>query len=361
MKTTIPHCREAARHSAATPPPFICGDAAPFVRRAAAFVIAALAASAASAAGFRAAPVADFKEGDLSFGLSAGTTFVGGEAREHVFHPKGQLADYLEEFPSAPPKDRRHQLSRLDWDMASVLVGVSGSLRCDRLSLNLGVWYGGSGSDDYDMKDYDWMAGDHVPHTEYSRSDTELTDAWMFDASVSCDLWRSEGFTGYVFAGAREQRWKWTCDGRTDMWYSENGHVWDREDGHICDYRQVLFFGYVGLGGSWKLTDSLSLSAYASWAPGWKGRDRDNHIGAEKDTHDSFDYDSNVYAAGVSLDWHVAERATVSFGVDWQKATLNQGLLSQWEYGSDETEEMPDSAGMENEYLAFSVGLDYAF
>ena len=109
MKTTIPHCREAARHSAATPPPFLCGGAAPFVRRAAALVIAALAASAASAAGFRATPVADFKEGDLSFGLSAGATFVGGEAREHVFHPKGELASYLEDIPGAPAPVRVQQ------------------------------------------------------------------------------------------------------------------------------------------------------------------------------------------------------------------------------------------------------------
>ena len=48
--TPTHHCREAACRSAATPPPFICGEAAPFVRRAAALVIAALAASAASAA-----------------------------------------------------------------------------------------------------------------------------------------------------------------------------------------------------------------------------------------------------------------------------------------------------------------------
>ena len=44
-----------------------------------------------------------------------------------------------------------------------------------------------------------------------------------------------------------------------------------------------------------------------------------------------------------------------------QKSTLNQGLLVQREYGSDETEYMPDGAGMENEYLAFTVALDYAF
>lgn len=333
----------------------------PITRHSSLVTALALAASTAAAAGFRAAPVADYKADEISFGFSADMSFVGGEAKEHVFYPKGKLAEYLEEVPGAPAKDRRHQLSRLDWEMAAAMLGVSGSVRYDRLSFNLGVWYGGSGSDDYDMKDYDWMDGDHVHYSDYSRSDTELTDAWLFDANVSYDLWRSEDFTGYVFAGAREQRWKWTCDGRTDYWYTENDHVWTHDKGHVCDYRQVLFFGYVGLGGSWKLTDSLGLSAYASWAPGWKGRDRDNHIAAEKDTRSSFDYDANVYAAGVSLDWHVAERATVSFGVDWQKATLNQGDLSQREYDSGETEEGPDCAGMENEYLAFTVGLDYAF
>ena len=195
----------------------------------------ALAAASASAAGFRAAPVAEFKEGALSFGLSAGTTFVGGEAREHVFHPKGYLSDYLEENPGAPAEDRRHQLSRLDWDMASVLVGVSGSLRYDRLSLNLGVWYGGSGSDELDMDDYDWLNGDQNGYTHHSFSEVELTDAWLFDANLSFDFWRGDAFTGFAFAGIREQRWKWTQDGFTEYWYpiSEGGHFTD--DGHGVD------------------------------------------------------------------------------------------------------------------------------
>ena len=55
---SIRPCREAARHSAATPPPSICGEAAPvirgaaapFIRRAAALVIAAAALASASAA-----------------------------------------------------------------------------------------------------------------------------------------------------------------------------------------------------------------------------------------------------------------------------------------------------------------------
>ena len=72
---SIRPCREAARHSAATPPPFICGaaapfirgDAAPFIRRAAALVIAAAALATASAT---AAPPPRFEfDADGSFAL----------------------------------------------------------------------------------------------------------------------------------------------------------------------------------------------------------------------------------------------------------------------------------------------------
>ena len=47
--TLLRHCREAARHSAATPPPFLCVEAAPFIRRAAAHFIALAALALVSA------------------------------------------------------------------------------------------------------------------------------------------------------------------------------------------------------------------------------------------------------------------------------------------------------------------------
>ena len=71
---SIRPCREAARHSAATPPPFICGaaapvirgGAAPFIRRAAALVVAAAAALATASA--TAAPPPRFEfDADGSF------------------------------------------------------------------------------------------------------------------------------------------------------------------------------------------------------------------------------------------------------------------------------------------------------
>lgn len=355
MKHTPPPRRTAAPSASARRLPCLPAKWRP------SFAVAlALVATGASAAGFRASPVADFREGDFSFGLSAGTSFVGGKAREHVFAPKAMAAEYAAEL-GVPYANRRRQISRLDWDLAATMLGVSGSARYDRLSLNFGVWYGGSGSDDYDMKDYDWMNGDHLPHSEYSRSDTELTDAWMFDANLSCDFWRGEAFTGSVFAGAREQRWKWTCDGRNDYWYSENGHVWQHDRGHVCDYRQVIFFGYVGLGGTWKLSDAFDLSAHFSWGPGWKGRDRDNHIAAGKYCRESFDLDGNVYGAGVSLDWRVCERTTLSFAVDWQKATLNQGDGVQYDFDEDEETVLKDGAGMENEYAALTIRVAHSF
>lgn len=323
-------------------------------------VAACATAQLAGAAGFRAAPVADYREGAWSFGAEAGTAIVGGTAREHVFAPKSMSAEYAAEL-GVPYSDRRHQMSRLDWDIAASMIGASGSARYGRLSFNFGIWYGASGSDDLDMKDYDWMEGDHVGHTEYSKSEAELTDAWMFDANVSFDIVRSEAFTGYVFAGAREQRWKWTCDGRNDYWYSENNHIWEHDHGHVCDYRQMAFFGYAGLGGTWKLSETFDFSAYLSWAPGWKGRDHDNHIGAGKDSSDSFDYGGNVYSAGMSLDMRVAQKTTLSLAFDWQKVTLQDGTLRQFDYDSDELTSMDGGAGMENEYAALSLSIRYAF
>ena len=321
-----------------------------------------LAPAAALAGGFRAAPVAAYKDGAVSYGFSAGFTALEGKAREHVFSPKEAAAEYAAEF-GAPYSDRRHQMSRLDWDMTSVsLFGLTGSARYERLSLNLGGWYGGSADDEADMKDYDWFNGDHVSYTEFSHSETELTDAWMFDANASVDFWRGESVIGYLFAGARAQRWKWTCDGRNDYLYSENLHVWAHDEAHVCDYRQVYFFGYLGVGGSVGLSDHFGLSAYALWAPAYKGRDRDNHIAAEKDFHSHFDYDDgNVYSAGVSLDWKFEENASVVFAVDAQKATLHEGDVSVYEYGTGETDYGDDSAGFESKYVTFSVSLNYAF
>ncbi len=324
--------------------------------------IITLVAATSLAGGYRAHPVAQYKEGDVSLGGTIDATFVGGEAKEHVFAPKSASADYAREF-GVPDDGKRHQLSRLDWDIGAALIGFAGSIRYDRFSFNAGVWYGGSGDDaDLEMKDYDWLAGDHNPYTEYSRSDTELTDAWMIDANVSYDFLREEAFTGYAFVGFRWQQWEWECDGWNDYCYSDYNWQWFRDKGHICDYEQQINFAYIGVGGEWKLTDALGLSAYLSWAPVYGGEDHDKHLAVYKDFKEDFDYDDGqVYAAGVALDWHVTEKASFTLAFDWQQATLHEGDMKLNDYGEGEFEEQEDGAGCENMYVAFTFGFNYAF
>ncbi len=324
--------------------------------------ILALVAATSVAGGFRATPSAKYKEGDVSIGGTIDTTIVAGEAREHVFYPKSASAEYAKEV-GLPDDGKRHQLSRLDWDIAAAMLGFAGSIRYDRFSFNAGIWYGGSGDDsDLEMKDYDWLAGDHLPHTEYSRSDTELTDAWMIDANISYDFLRYETSAAYAFAGFRWQKWEWTCDGWNDYYYSENNWKRVHDKGHVCDYDQQMNFAYLGIGGEMKLTDSLALSAYLSWAPVYGGKDHDKHLAADKDFKGDFDYDEGeVYALGVALDWHVNEKASFTLALDWQKATLHEGDMTLDNYGEGEYDEGEDYAGFENEYVALTFGFNYAF
>ena len=333
----------------------------PVTRHPSLVVAVALAAASATAAGFRAAPVADYKEDAWSFGLSGGTAFVGGEAREHVFSPKSESAEYAREL-GLPDDGKRHQVSRLDWDIAATMIGFSGSARYDRLSLNLGAWYGCSGSDDWEMEDYDWLEGDHVKYSESSKSGTELTDAWMFDANVSLDFWRDDAFTAYAFIGFRSQQWEWECDGRNDYWYSDNNHVWTHDYGHTCDYKQNFLFGYLGLGGTWAISDTVEFSAYASWAPRYMGKDHDKHLAADKDFRETFDYDDGeVYAAGIELAWRAVENLKIAFALDWQKATLHEGDMKLDDYGEGEKAKQDDGAGYESQYAALSFGVNYTF
>ena len=320
-----------------------------------------LAAATSMAGGFRAAPSAAYKEGEFSLGGTFDMTFAAGEAREHVFSPKSESAGYAAEI-GRPDDGKRHQVSRLDWDIAAAMIGFAGSARYDRFSFNAGIWYGGSDDDSLDMKDYDWMAGDHLPYTEYSRSDTELTDAWMIDANVSYDFLRDETVTAYAFAGFRWQQWEWTCDGWNDYCYSDFNWRWTHDRLHVCDYKQQLNFAYLGVGGEWKLSDALSLSGYLSWAPVYGGKDHDEHLAVDKDFKGDFDYDDgNVYAIGVALDWHVTEQVSLTLALDWQKASLHEGDMTLNNYGEGEYEEGEDTAGIENEYLALTFGFNYAF
>lgn len=318
-----------------------------------------LAATAASAA-FRAEPVADARENETTFGLAVDFTLLEGHAKEYVFSPKSESADYAADL-GIPDDGRRHTISRLDWDMASVgMVGLKGSARRGAFSLNLGGWVGAGG--DSDMEDYDWLAGDDLPYSEYSRSDAESTLAWMLDANLSAELFRSGGFAASAFLGYRVQHWEWECDGVTDYCYSDFDYKWGQVEGLVCDYDQEIRFAYLGLAGSWTFAENFDLSGHFFWAPAYEGEDHDKHYAAEKNFKDTFAYDGgHVFGAGLELAWHATGRSTLALAFDWQKASLHEGDYRLDDYGEGDWLEAKDGAGIENEYAAATLSYRYAF
>lgn len=331
----------------------------PLAPLALAALLAAAAATPAAAA-LRAESLAEPRDGETTFGLAVDLSLLEGRAKEHVFSPKADSADYAEAI-GVPDDGRRHRISRLDWELESVgLVGLKGSVRRSVFSINLGGWIGAGGEGD--MKDYDWFAGDDLPYTEYSRSDADTTLAWMLDANLSADLFRNDAFAASAFLGFRVQHWEWECDGRNDYRYSEYGYRWVHDQGHVCDYEQEFRFAYVGLGGTWAFADGFDLSAHVSWAPGYEGSGKDEHYAAQKTFDDDFGYDDgNVYAAGVEVAWHISGHATFSCGLDWQKATLHGGDLKLNNYGGGEHLSEKGASGAENEYVAGTFSFRYAF
>lgn len=325
--------------------------------------LAALLASAAAtpaAAALRAESLAEPRDGETTFGLAVDLSLLEGRAKEHVFSPKADSADYAEAF-GVPDDGRRHRISRLDWELESVgLVGLKGSVRRSVFSLNLGGWIGVGGEGD--MKDYDWFAGDDLPYTEYSRSDADTTLAWMLDANLSADLFRNDAFAASAFLGFRVQHWEWECDGVTDYLYSDLDWKWVQDTGHVCDYEQELRFAYIGLSATWTFTPGFDLSGYAFWAPAYEAEDTDEHYAAEKTYRDDFPYDDgHVLGAGVELAWHFSARSTLALSVDWQKAALHEGDVSLDDYATGEHLDAEDAAGLENEYASATLSYRYSF
>lgn len=338
-----------------------------------AFLLASLAALAVSSASAGVVPLPQAARGGdgVRTALSLDANYLAGEAREHVFF-KGYSERTF-------PDKRRHQISRLDWDLEDVfLVGLSGSVRSGRASLNLGFW-GGRGLDDAGtMEDYDWMMGDsrdrHGPlshgASEYSKSEDTVTAAWMADANVSFDLMDADSaFQLFPFLGVRYERYEWEDSGLYTV-YSDND--WQRDDDRGVrgiDYRQQFFQPYVGLGASWT-SGPFALSAYGRFAPVYWGKDRDNHLLRGYVTEDETDweaFDDVAYGLGARAEWALTDAVAVNVGIDWTRYALAEAdakVLAQDEDEEDDDDEetFGDSlAGLEMKYLTVSAGLTLRF
>lgn len=305
----------------------------------------------------------------IATAMALDASWLTGQSREHVFF-KGYSA-------WAYPEKRRHQVSRLDWDLEDVLLlGLSGSVRSGPASFNLGLW-GGRGADDAGtMKDYDWVMGDsrdrHGPlsegASEFSRSDDTVIGAWMADANVSYDLADADSaFNVFPFLGVRYERYEWKDKGDYAL-YSDNDWMRMNLEGERgIDYRQEFFQPYLGVGASWT-EGRLSLSAYGRFSPVYWGRDHDNHRLRGYVTEDETDWEvfhDVAYGLGCRAEWAFTPNLSANLGIDWARYALAEAdvkVLAQDEEDDDD-EEMwgKEIAGLELKYLTVSAGLAWHF
>lgn len=335
-------------------------------------LLAAVSVSSASA-GVVPLPQAARGADGVQTAVSLDASYLAGEAREHVFFNGYSTRTF--------PDKRRHQLSRLDWDLDDVfLLGLSGSVRGGRASLNLGVW-GGRGLDDAGtVEDFDWMMGDsrgrHGPlaegASEYSKSDDTATAVWMADANVSFDLLDAESaFQLFPFLGVRYERHEWEERSLYTV-YSDND--WQRDEDFRgvrgIDYRQQFFQPYVGLGASWT-SGPFALSAYGRFAPVYWGKDHDNHLLRGFVTEDETDweaFDDVAYGLGARAEWSLTDAVAVNVGIDWTRYALAEADVKILAQDEDEDDDDDDEetfgeelAGMELKYLTVSAGLTVRF
>ncbi len=313
---------------------------------------AVAAAPAISSAAIRAENVAKANE---SFAIQVSAGILSGEAKEHVFDK--------ENYVTKREDGRRHQISRLDWDMKNVpVVGLNGTLRIDeRLTLNAGIWGALDASDDDgDMDDYDWLAGDNVSYSEYSKSTSDLTSGVIADVNLAYDFVKDwNGLTATILVGARAEEWEWEA---MDLYalYSDNNYAPIIETGKVCDYRQSYVSGYVGLAAEWR-AGAWALNGYFTWGR-YYAEDEDDHFMADKHFEETFDeYDADAILIGVSASYDLTEKMSVRLAYDYQYYGLSVGTMKLWDYGEGEYGEEDDAAGVEMRYGIASVALSYAF
>ncbi len=299
-------------------------------------------------AAFQAGAIAGPKEGGgIPFAAQASLGLLDGEAKEHVY-------DYETMDGS------RRQLSRLDWDLKGVAMG-GGSLSMrpwSRLTVNGGLWLAlaeGGG----EMDDYDWMDTGSSDWTHYSLSDVDVTEGYILDLNVAWDLvsdWN--GLTARGFAGYKQDGWKWEDSG-VYLLYPEYGYVpQDLGGENMINYEQEFRMPYVGGGADWRLGD-FTVAGHVTWSPIVEATDWDDHLA--RDIHFQEDFEGgDMLGFGVEARYDFKrgfmDGAFLTAAVDYQKIDLIVGDMEYEDRSTGEVGGEDDTAGIENEYMVFSLG-----
>ena len=304
-------------------------------------------------AALRAGVVVGPKEGkEIPFAVQGSVGLLNGEAIEHVY-------DYETADGS------RRQLSRLDWDLKNVLMGgFSGSVRLmDKLTINGGYWGALTEGSGGEMDDYDWLDTGSSDWTHYSLSDVDVTEGYLFDLNAAWDLVEWNDLTARVFAGYKQDGWKWEDSG-VYLLYPEYGYVPQDLDGeNMINYEQEIRMPYLGASADW-LMGNFTFSGYVTFSPIVAAEDWDQHVARTLNFHETFD-GGDMFGFGAEARYDFTQGffngAFVTAALDFQQIDLMIGDMEVEDYSTGETGGEDDVAGLENEYLVLSLGLGVNF
>ena len=298
-------------------------------------------------AAFQAGAIAGPKEGPgVPFAAQASLGLLNGEAIEHVF-------DYETVDGS------RRQLSRLDWDLKDIAMG-GGSLSArltGKLTLNGGAWLAlteGTG----EMDDYDWLDTGFSDWTHYSLSEVDLTAGYVFDLNVAWDLFAWNGLTARLFAGYKQDGWKWEDRG-VYLLYPDYGYVpQDLGGENMINYEQEFRMPYLRAGADW-MRGGFALSGHVTWSPIVSATDWDEHVARNMHFKETFE-GGDMLGFGLEARYSFAKGffngLFVSAAVDYQKIDLIVGDMEVRDGATGETGGVTDGAGIENDHLILSLG-----
>lgn len=283
--------------------------------------------------------------GRLSLGV------INGEANEHVYNN--------EVIPGS-----RYQVSRLDWELKGVVMGGgSGSVRLlDKWTLNGGLWLAltqGSG----EMEDYDWLDPRAPDWTHYSLSEVDVTSGYILDLNAAWDLVEWNGLEARALAGYKQDGWTWEDRGVL-LLYPEFNYIPQDLDGvNMINYEQEFRMPYLGVSADWR-GNGIAISGHVIYSPYLWAKDWDEHVTRNLYFRETF-AGGNMLGIGCEIRYDFPQGPVpglfLSAALDYQKIDLIIGDMEVLDATTGEFGGEKDAAGIENEYLAISLGVGKEF
>ncbi|MGI6749722.1 MAG: omptin family outer membrane protease [Atribacter sp.] len=285
---------------------------------------------------------------DIAWSLQVSSRIMEGEAVESVFWYDDAGARAL--------------LSRLDWEMPRVvMLGGSASATIGQLTLHAGFWTAVTEGEGGRMLDYDWTDFGSTKWTAFSDSNTDVVSARTFDLSAEWTL--IEDFHGLAFKGLlglRVDDWSWEDSGGYGL-YPQYGYVPYWFDPSVIEimYEQQFSIPYVGFAADWQV-GRWGVSANLRYSPLVSAESEDFHTYRNIRFSGTFDR-GEMFGIGVSVAYTFDTGFFIAFSTAYQLLDEIIGDLKICECKNDTATQFSDSAGIENETIALSLGLGMHF